>query len=959
MKEQTSLVPAKFLAQATRPIDSYVHSLLVSEPEIYSEDTRILFASTIRILLSEAATMLIQARIDNLHYGLKLPGKPIQIMENNNEPLLNQTDLNELLASKRAKRSNKPKPFRGRQQHSVATSNNVDTPVENVATDLGKIEEKGKLHSRWTIPSIPKCLETALKRSMDFKNNKTRIQNSVQPPPLLTRKPGPQIGHRDKKVGGTIAQEIEELLNKGTIFKLQDGESKVYKQDNASKGFHGIHRFSRCFPAYKGYKEPSKIFTFPLEWSSFSIQSSTFRHDPITTSFHKDPQTSNALVPTTKNKVGSLLGQYFDHGTFKGRQQDKNTDSARKTSGTWIQSKQQKIISYAITDYRTSGSKNQLSLYDLQDHLCQDQRVIEINKRSHKIKENNFKGFSSCYWKNTGNVNSYITENTDDQTLTGAKEFQPTNMEWKQFPSRSTRVGSLDRFKQIEMENHYRIPSILLGDIPTLNPNTYSSIWSTEEIWGHIIPIATETSRKDMETLFKYWNKATGQLYPINFKSSGCPFTHDYTNRVVIEGRCVQEDPTSTWKERRGPICFSKEQEASKLLFVVPGHRSNCNKFTAPQMANMGKSICLSAMESDTECDSESSPRKAKNDNNHNTLDYSNMVSRITDSISEAATHNSSGCSNSGSQEREVSIRKEQDLVPNGLEHKRKTLSNQGLANQAIKIIVGNTRAAKRLRRYDKTQGKFIAWRKENKLNSAINAADIVNFLAKGVIEDKISFSTVKAYKSALMQLFDDPKSIATTPCFKEFFTALKETFVKSFIRPSYNVTPIINEIITWGPSDKLGISKLTSKLCWFISICGFLCASYINRIDDLLITISNETLKFVIIATKEKYNGQPILKPCEIRSHSNPILCPIQAYKAYKEFTHTRICKKHHPNHQEIELLMLMRHTKDLQKAQCRFHYKTQSNYIEFYAYASKFQYTEEYGIRINISCCIWNNFR
>ncbi|PVV01732.1 hypothetical protein BB560_003841, partial [Smittium megazygosporum] len=80
----------KFLAQATRPIDSYVHSLLVSEPEIDSEYTRILFASTMRILLSEAATMLTQARIDNLHYGLKLPGKPIQIMENNNEPLLNQ-----------------------------------------------------------------------------------------------------------------------------------------------------------------------------------------------------------------------------------------------------------------------------------------------------------------------------------------------------------------------------------------------------------------------------------------------------------------------------------------------------------------------------------------------------------------------------------------------------------------------------------------------------------------------------------------------------------------------------------------------------------------------------------------------------------------------------------------------------------------------------------------------------
>ncbi|PVV04733.1 hypothetical protein BB560_000756 [Smittium megazygosporum] len=162
--------------------------------------------------------------------------------------------------------------------------------------------------------------------------------------------------------------------------------------------------------------------------------------------------------------------------------------------------------------------------------------------------------------------------------------------------------------------------------------------------------------------------------------------------------------------------------------------------------------------------------------------------------------------------------------------------------------------------------------------------------------------------------VISDPKS-GKSPLEKKTKLALKETSIKSFIRPSYDVTPIINELIAQGPSDKFGISKLTSKFCWFISICEFLCASDINRIGNSLTAISNKTLKFVIIAPKEKRNDQPILKPCEIRSHSNPIFCLIEAYKAYKEFTHTIICKKHHTNHPEIELLILMRQQKIYRK--------------------------------------------
>ncbi|OMJ09934.1 hypothetical protein AYI69_g10446 [Smittium culicis] len=66
-----------FLAQATRPVDFYVHQLLQLD-EVPPDDPRIMFASTMSILLAEAGTMITQARLENLHQGLNLPGRAVQ-----------------------------------------------------------------------------------------------------------------------------------------------------------------------------------------------------------------------------------------------------------------------------------------------------------------------------------------------------------------------------------------------------------------------------------------------------------------------------------------------------------------------------------------------------------------------------------------------------------------------------------------------------------------------------------------------------------------------------------------------------------------------------------------------------------------------------------------------------------------------------------------------------------------
>ncbi|OMJ14049.1 hypothetical protein AYI69_g8753 [Smittium culicis] len=73
-----------------------------------------------RALLSDIAAIVTQGRLDNLHKGIELPGKPVKIVEPETKPLMEQEKLNALIASKKPeKQSQIRKPFRGRQQFGI------------------------------------------------------------------------------------------------------------------------------------------------------------------------------------------------------------------------------------------------------------------------------------------------------------------------------------------------------------------------------------------------------------------------------------------------------------------------------------------------------------------------------------------------------------------------------------------------------------------------------------------------------------------------------------------------------------------------------------------------------------------------------------------------------------------------------------------------------------------------
>ncbi|PVU86622.1 hypothetical protein BB561_006642 [Smittium simulii] len=163
------------LANITRLIDLFVHQKSLYNPEILPEGDNIVFAHTIRILLSDLVTTISQLRMDTVHREMNLAGKPPQISEPETEPLFEPEAFNALVTAKNATRR-------------TGTSN---TPISNTVT-----MSLHRLNKLKTLPQL--CRQTARrqtinivfagriivckanKRTMGSKHCREGIQNSVQ-----------------------------------------------------------------------------------------------------------------------------------------------------------------------------------------------------------------------------------------------------------------------------------------------------------------------------------------------------------------------------------------------------------------------------------------------------------------------------------------------------------------------------------------------------------------------------------------------------------------------------------------------------------------------------------------------------------------------------------------------------------------------------------------------------------
>ncbi|OMJ16950.1 hypothetical protein AYI70_g6284, partial [Smittium culicis] len=311
----------------------------------------------------------------------------------------------------------------------------------------------------------------------------------------------------------------------------------------------------------------------------------------------------------------------------------------------------------------------------------------------------------------------------------------------------------------------------------------------------------------------------------------------------------------------------------------------------------------------------EGPPRESHNDTSDSNVEIRNLVPRPDGAIDFTATASPSNNSGPRSEKRKVAALGKQALELDGLEDQRRFLETQGLGTYAIDFIVFSECRVRRRSRYSSIQQRFLDWRISNEISTPISAPQVINYLEEIYTVDKLKVGSIKAYKSAILQLSDNPAELAAHPMFSEFIKSLDDKSIKSFIRPVMDISLVIKLLREWGQNSTLTVKQITAKLCWLLSVTGFLRASDIHRIDDQRSHIDQGVLNLVIVAPKKKRGGHPIEKPCQINPHIDTILCLVNAYMVYKEKIAVNLCPTPHANNSNWVVNRLIRYVNDTSK--------------------------------------------
>ncbi|ORX65219.1 hypothetical protein DL89DRAFT_228123 [Linderina pennispora] len=231
-----------------------------------------------------------------------------------------------------------------------------------------------------------------------------------------------------------------------------------------------------------------------------------------------------------------------------------------------------------------------------------------------------------------------------------------------------------------------------------------------------------------------------------------------------------------------------------------------------------------------------------------------------------------------------TSTRPQPPVVPHRLLRQRQQLAEAGLSSDAISIALHPAAQTARTRAYSSIQDRFSTWCEERSIQATkAAAADIVNFLAEGRVHLHWEPSTILNYRSALLDMQDDPSRLTHSGAFSAFFTAIDRSALLSFDKSAPDISPILTSFRSLGPSATLSIPDLTRKLCWLLAVTGFMRPSDIARIDASRLAIHADHAYLIIVAPKELRRGRRIERPVHIHRHPDPLICPVDCLTAYK----------------------------------------------------------------------------
>ncbi|OLY85524.1 hypothetical protein AYI68_g286 [Smittium mucronatum] len=366
-----------------------------------------------------------------------------------------------------------------------------------------------------------------------------------------------------------------------------------------------------------------------------------------------------------------------------------------------------------------------------------------------------------------------------------------------------------------------------------------------------------------MVTLSQNRYPTPNDVFPYIPQSCRCAKQTNCTNGMKNFKVIFQPNILEVWKSRRRSICLREKRIPNKLIQLISRQKGNRNQCTIAQLDSLEQPILLSTVESDSASNTEDPQRETDSNFDNANVDFCNIVFR-SDKVNDQSV-NIIACNrnNSGPKKRKIATIRQQEMVSSNMETQRNSLKDQGYSDAAIRIMVSNKRSVKLKTRNPTIQQGFINWLSHNGSATNYTTIDLINYLAQNYTLKKLSINTLKAYKSAICQMFIDNFKEIDKPIIKSFFKSIEEMSIKSFFKLKIDIAPIVSHFQRLGPTKLLSLKDLTEKTFWLLATCVFMRASDMHRIYDVRTTLSDTYVCFVIVAPKEKRQGRPIERPC------------------------------------------------------------------------------------------------
>jgi len=163
------------------------------------------------------------------------------------------------------------------------------------------------------------------------------------------------------------------------------------------------------------------------------------------------------------------------------------------------------------------------------------------------------------------------------------------------------------------------------------------------------------------------------------------------------------------------------------------------------------------------------------------------------------------------------------------------------------------------------------------------SAMELLNYLAQGIETKGWKHGTVNNYRSAILNMLPDRDIFWNNSTFCDFFRHISSNAIKRFTNTPVDISPVLDHFRSMGPNADLQPGQLLPKLCWLLSVCGFMCPSDIQHVDvSHSSVLPSGELELQVVGPKEKRAGQHIIKSVFIHPHEDPLVCPVATYQCY-----------------------------------------------------------------------------